>query len=1111
MRYTAMALILGVVLAPLLSAQDSTARLLGTVTDPTGAVIPAANVVVRNVATGLERRAVANESGNYSIPALPIGQYTVTAESAGFKTSTITGLALQVNQEARLDIKLELGTAAESIQVQATSPVLVTDGSSVGQVVENAAIANMPLNGRAFWQLAQLTPGAVYTPGGSDISAGGQGIRANRINLRISGNGRLNAGWFLDGFDITEYELGSTSITPSTDALEEFKVLAGGMSAEYGLPSVINAALKSGSNSFHGSAYEFLRNEKIQARNFFAPTVPPLKRNQFGATLGGPVKHDKIFFFADYEGGRTRQGTTFNSNVPSLQQLNGNFGGGRAIFDPLTTRVNPANSSQFIRDQFPGNIIPSNRQSPQALYFKPWFPTPNNGPSLFAYSPGLSLDTDKFDIKVSPRITNRDSLVSRYSYVDNTEQDPQAYPALGFYPLHSRAQNVGLTYMHIFSPSVTAEVAGNYYRMFFYFLNASNFNGKDVVSQAGITGYDGISSLQPAGPNIALSGYTTVGGSTDNRPKANRIRTYQYRSSLTWAPGHHNIKFGAQLTHQAHAFLNGNGSQGGFTFNGQYTQNPLSAGNTGDAFADFLLGAPQTAQRSSPQNIFGVAGSSWSFYGQDDYRVSRNLTLNIGLRWELISWMAGIRGQTNAFDFATGKVIIPTRNGTPDLTAQPGIPVFWNVFRPLLETTEEKGLPWSIRPRDNLAPAPRIGFAWRAFGSDKWVVRSAYGIFFLYPDTNLLQPLYRTPPFNVIQLVNNDVPTASTLTPSRTLGNYWLGQPVASLNTTPAISTMGTFYRSAYQQTWNLNLQHEFQNGVAAEVAYVANKGTRLQAGTAGNVPLPGPGNVQARRPYPQWGVFLLQQWGGSSTYHSFQAKLEKRFAKGFSFLGSYTFSKCLDGPGSEEGASPATYLDNLNKGPCNFDVPHNFVTSYIWELPFGKGRKFFSHAPRALDALIGGWQWQGINTLQSGVPYTVTINTDRANTGQSGQRPDSLGPVVQPKDLGCWYFTSANPACRSLLPSQVDTFALPAQFTYGNLGRSTLRGDRLVQLDMSLIKGFKITESKSFEFRAQVFNLTNTASFASPSANENLATGGQVTATRNQPRLFEFGVKFAF
>jgi len=554
MRFVALSLFIGVILAPVSFAQESTARLLGTITDPSGAVIPHVSVVAKNLATGLERKTLSNESGDYSIPLLPIGQYTVTGEAAGFKTSTITGLTLQVNQEARIDIKLTVGSAAESIQVEATSPVLVTDDSSVGQVIENVSIASMPLNGRAFWQLAQLTPGAVYTPGGSDIASGGSGIRASRIGLRISGSSRLAAGWLLDGFDITEYELGSTSITPSTDAIDEFKVLAGGMSAEYGEPSVINAALKSGSNSFHGTAYEYLRNEKIQARNFFSPTVPPLKRNQFGGTMGGPIRHDRVFFFADYEGARTRQGTTQNSNVPSVQQLNGDFSGGRPIFDHLTTAINPANPSQFVRTQFPGNAIPANRMSPQALFFKPLFPVPNNGPGLFVYSPSLSLDTDKFDIKISPRLTAKDSLVSRYSFVDNTEQDVQAYPALGYYPLHSRSQNAGLTYLHIFSPDITSETTFSYYRTYFLLLNASAFNGQNVVQQAGITGYEGISNLQPAGPLINFSGYAALQGNTDNRPKANRIRTYQYRSSLTWAHGKHVMKFGAQLSHQAHAF-----------------------------------------------------------------------------------------------------------------------------------------------------------------------------------------------------------------------------------------------------------------------------------------------------------------------------------------------------------------------------------------------------------------------------------------------------------------------------------------------------------------------------------------------------------------------------
>jgi hypothetical protein len=428
----------------------------------------------------------------------------------------------------------------------------------------------------------------------------------------------------------------------------------------------------------------------------------------------------------------------------------------------------------------------------------------------------------------------------------------------------------------------------------------------------------------------------------------------------------------------------------------------------------------------------------------------------------------------------------------------------------LLESSEQKGLPWSIRYPDNRDPAPRAGLAWRVFGSDKWVLRSAYGIFYIFPDTNQTQGQINAPPFQLTQTINNDVPTATTLTPSRNLANFFLGNALVALNSTPAITTGGTRYRQAYTQTWNLNLQHEFRNQVAVEVGYVGNKSTRLSSVSVYNIPLPGAGNVQARRPYPQWGVIKYLIWGGDSTYHSLQAKVEKRFSSGVSLLGSYTFSKCLDGPGSEEGGSPAAYLDRLYKGPCSFDVPHNFVTSYVWELPFGNGRKFFARVPRAVNAVIGGWQWQGINTLQSGVPYSVGISTDRANTAV-GQMPDAIAKPVVPGNVNCWYFTSANPACRALLPNQTDTFALPAQFTYGNSGRNILYNNRLIQFDMSLYKNFKFTESKSLEFRAMAYNLSNTPSFNTPGTNENLATGGQVTSTRNQPRLFEFGLKFAF
>ncbi len=1093
-----------------LAAQQPTARVSGVVTDPTGSFIAGAKITVTNGATSQSKSVQSGASGEYLLQQLPIGEYTMMVEAAGFSSKSMRGIVLQVDQDARFDISLAVGSTTDTVTVDASAPLLVTDTSSVGQVIENKAIVNMPLNGRAFWQLAQLTPGVVFTPGGSDISSGGQGIRATRVGLRISGSSRLAGGWFLDGFDITEYELGATSITPSTDALQEFKVLAGGMSAEYALPSVINAALKSGTNQFHGSMYEYLRNDKVQARNFFSPTVNPLKRNQFGATFGGPINRDDIFFFVDYEGGRTRQGTTFNSAVPSAAALNGDFTGGRAIFNPLTTRENPAVAGQFLRDPFPNNVIPASMLSKQAAFFKPYFPAPNSPNSRYIYAPALSLDTDKFDIKVSPRLTQKDSLVSRYSFANNTESDPAAYPSLGSYPLRSRAQNAGLSYMHIFSPNITTESAFNYYRCFFYFLNASEFNGKNVVGLAGIPGFEGVSDLQPAAPLLNLSGYAAWQGSTDNRPKANRIRTYQYRTSVAWNHGDHDMKFGAQLSHQAHAFLNGNASQGTFNFDGRYTNNPLNAGATGDAWGDFLLGYPFSVQRSTPIQIFGNTGNFWSFYGQDNWRVSRSLTLNVGLRWELNSMLNGIRGQTNAFNFATGKVIIPSKGGSPDLTAQPGSAQIYQVFRNQIELSEDKGLPWSIRYPDNRAVAPRFGFAWRPGNSDRWVVRSAYGIFYVYPDTNITLGLVRTPPFVVLQTIQNDVPTRATPVPSRNLSNYFLGQPLVDANATPGISTGGTNYRSTYTQTWNLNLQHQFAHNVAMEVGYVANKGTRTQHSSQYNIPFPGAGNVQARRPYPQWGVLDYKIWGGSSSYQSLQAKLEKRFNNGFSFLGSYAWSKCLDGPGSEEGGSPVWYMDNLNRGRCDFDVPHNFVTSYIWELPFGRGRKFLGNAPKALDFVVGGWQWQGINTLQAGVPYSVSISVDRANTGTS-QRPDAIAAPFVPRELGCWYYTSANSTCRAMFPNQADTFALPANFTYGNAGRNILRGDKLIQMDMSLIKQFRVTESKYFDFRAQVFNVTNTPSFSNPGGSWNLATGGTVTGTRNQPRLYEFSLKFSF
>ncbi len=541
--------------------------------------------------------------------------------------------------------------------------------------------------------------------------------------------------------------------------------------------------MKSGSNSFHGSAYEYLRNEKIQARNFFSPTVPPLKRNQFGGTLGGPIRHDKVFFFADYEGARTRQGTTQNSNVPSVQQLNGDFSGGRPIFDPLTTAVNPANPSQFVRNSVSGQRHSGEPHVATGAYISSrWFPVPNNGPGLFVYSPSLSLDTDKFDIKISPRLTAKDSLVSRYSFVDNKEQDVQGYPALGYYPLHSRSQNAGLTYLHIFSPGITSEATFSYYRTYFLLLNASAFNGQNVVQQAGITGYEGISNLQPAGSAHQLFRLRSASGehgqSAQGQPHPHLsipiiidLGSWQAPDEVrraTFSPGpclFPRSKFaGVGFTSMASTRKIRSAPET------RATPSPISSSAIRTACC-----APRRCKSTATRAISGLSTA------RTITAITRNLTLNIGFRWELNSFLAGIRGQTNAFDFTTGNLIVPTVNGTPDLTAQPGAAQIWNVFRPLLETSEQKGLPWSIRYPDNRDPAPRIGLAWRAFGSDKWVVRSAYGIFYIFPDTNQTQGQINAPPFQLTQTINNDVPTATTLTPTRNLANFFLGNPLVAI------------------------------------------------------------------------------------------------------------------------------------------------------------------------------------------------------------------------------------------------------------------------------------------------------------------------------------------
>jgi hypothetical protein len=1080
-RFSLLAL-LSMCLPQIAPAQTTTATLSGTVRDSQGGVIPGASINVVQTDTGQTRQVTSGHTGDYTISNLPVGNYRITASAQGFKKTVIGSITLQVNQAANVDLTMEVGAIAEEVTVSAAAPLLATESTSVGQVVENRAIESMALNGRQFWQLVALTPGASYTPGGDRTRTGGSSIRSSAVNVQINGTGFIYNGWLLDGTDITEYEQGGTNVQPNVDALQEFKVLSANMPAEYGhTPNFVSAIMKSGTNQYHGTLFDFIRNDKLDARNFFAVTKNPLRRNQYGGTFGGPIKRNRIFFFADMERSNQRQAQVFNDTLPTAAMRTGNFSGVKALTDPMTGAP------------FPGNIIPANRIAPQAQFFLKYMPSQSEG----AFNAPQSLDVNKGDIKTDVKITEKDSLMVRYSIQDNLERDPNQYPALGIQDLHSRAQNATLTWTRIFSPKWLNELRYGYYRD--YFLFGAVLPGTNFLQMAGITGYEQ-TQISPSFPLINITGFTGFSGSgSNNLPKSNRIRTYQYSDAVSYSTGKHEMKFGAQLYHQTHTFFNGQTQEGSFSFTTQYT---------GNGFGDYLLGFPASVFRAYPLALYGNNGSQWALFAQDTYHLAHNLSLNLGLRWAHNPFFNGTQGQTSAFDYATGKIIVPMINGKLiDPVVQPEVPLLLPLFSDRLIGTDQLGLPQSIRKTGSGQWLPRLGLAWQP--NHRMVVRAAYGIFDVYLDTNITLQWAKVPPFETTQTINNATPA-----PAFNWADPFQGQPLVAANPNPgkpcsfglvlnSCSQPNVFaglpqMQQTYMQQWNLALQTEIVKGLSLDVAYVGNKTTHEQLiSVPDNVPAPGAGTIQTRRPYPQWGQFSLGESNGNATYNALQVKLEKRFANGYQMLLSFTHAKCLD-EGTNQSAPLTVNMLKLNHAVCDYDLPNDLTLSSVYELPFGKGRKFMSNANRWVNGALGGWELAGILTERSGQPFTPTISSDNANTGIGGQRPNVVGdPSVANPSPTLWF----NPAA----------FAISTRFTYGNGGRNILRADGLQQLDLTLKKNFAIRESKRLEFRAEAFNITNTPTFSAPSSTIGSATAGVITSTLNAGRVMQGALKFIF
>ena len=1088
--------------------QTGQATIDGTVRDNSGSVLPGAIVVLKNKGTDASRSATAGSSGEYVLTNLDPAEYTVTMTFAGFKTLVFSNLTLHTGEHSSLDGTLELGGTNQEVTISAAVAMLTTDSSEVSHLVPPSQVAELPLNGRNFWELTQLTPGSTFIPRSQTAAFNGSELRARNVNVTVNGTSYIFTGWSLDGANVTNFELGGTLISPNVDAIQEFSVSAGNMAPEYGhTPNMVNASIKSGTNSYHGDLFEFLRNDSLDARNFFLPQVLPLKRNQYGGTIGGPFKKDRVFFFADYQGTRLRQGLSFNDVVPSAAEKNGNFSDllpKTVIKDPLT------------KLPFPGNILPASRISSQGTFFMPFLPQPNvvqGSTNRFLYAPSLPQNNDEGDMKVDTRVTDKDSVMARYSISDSHETNALNYPALGGTDLKSKAQDATLRWTHIFGPSLLNVAQVSWYDSPFVF--GTVLPGQNINAQAGIQGFENtvITPVQSM-PQITLTGYATLQGSPfDGRPKAIRVRTWQEADTMTWIHGAHEMKFGGELMNIWSGFSVGQNSVGAWSFSGAYS---------GNSIADLLLGYPDNGTRGPYQTLQGDYDLFKALHYNDTWRVRKGLTITLGARWEINPFYKGVNLTRSGFDVTTGKVIVPAAlQNLP--TAQPLVPQLLPLFSDRYEFNNQVGLPSSISPSDHLDIAPRIGVAWSPFGSEKTVIRSGYGIFFTYPDTNLLNHTVVTVPFSDNQTVFNDRPPA---VPTRTFANFYLGQPIASPNPnpgqpcpwgvvmiscdTPSVGSALINNRNQYTQQWNLTVQHQIASRVTATVAYVGNRTVRLQSAPNVNDPGPGPGAIQPRRPYPQWGPMTLAQWGGKADYNALQSQVETRDWAGLTLMASYVYSKCLD-TGTDEGNPPTTGLIGKNYAVCDFDSTHVGSVSFNWELPVGKGKRFLGDPSGPVNTALGGWRLSTVVTAKSGLPFTPTISGDVANVGQTGQRPKLVGTPFVPGNVSCWFYTSANASCRSLYPNATDAFVLPAQYTFGNSGRNILRAQSLYQVDLSVNKVFPITESKRFEFRAEIFNLFNHPVFAIPGTNIDQSSGAQVTSTLNSGRIIEFGLKFLF
>ncbi len=1039
-----------------------TGSILGTVTDPSGAAIANASVTVVNLATNDTVRVKSDAPGNYFAPNLRPGTYSVSVESEGFKRFTQNQIPLQIDQSARVDASLTIGSTSEIVEVTAAAPVLQTETGSIGQVVDNRKIVGLPLNGRGAFSLIGLVPGVADGAG-----AGTSGASA-RIN---GGRNRLNE-IQLDGITAVNIKGGNVGYTPMVDALEEFKILTNSFSAEYGRTGggVILATIKGGTNAFHGVMFEFLRNDKLNARNFFAPasqSKPVLRQNQFGGALGGPIRKDKTFFFADWQGTRFRTAAVRTSSVPTAALRGGDFSGLNAIYDPDTTRVQ---GNAVLRDPMPGNRIPASRFDPAAAKVMAYYPDQNGTGLANNYvlaGPGKRQD-DQGDLRIDHAASAAVRLMGRYSMSRTEDLPSPTFLTAGNptnYPSEGRQQNFAFSYLHTIRPTWINELRLGVNRV--YSQGTAPTLGLNFPSQLGIPGVP-----QDNFPRINITGFSSVGNDR-SRPALTRVTSYQIVDNMTHIHGRHYLKFGFDLRRSYSNNYNPTNASGEFSF-GPLQTGISTAGNSGHAFASYLLGSGSGFQLLPGVSTY-LSFPSYDFYFQDDFKISKRVTLNFGFRYE------------PAFHF------VEKYNRLTHFNPQ----------RRLLDFAGEDGNPRHFYKNDWNNMGPRFGLAYR--WNDSTVVRAGYGMYFSSAPvaSNPGTPLEA--PFPYARSFALTAPAFPSL-PLFVLSRFPGGD--TTFDRTGRTAGENVHFdvnsRAPYMQSWNVSVQRELRRNLALDAAYAGTKGThiytpggnlnQLRAEQLGPPSQFGGLTSAQRRPYPEFQNIAYNSFGVSSIYHSLQTKLEQRFSAGLTYLISYTWSKSIDNgsglfPGDNPSVSSSFRLQNLydmrgERAISADDQAHRFVASYTYELPWGPGRKLWNGNSLA-SRLLGSWQVGGLALLRSGLPFGVDSTANTTDSQGGRQRANRVGDGPLSRDartLGRFFDTSA--------------FVNPPAYLFGNSARNVIRSPGLVNFDVMAGKSFQVTERWRLDFRAEAFNLMNTPAFGFPGATVGTPAFGVISST---------------